>query len=153
MTNIFVDADACPVKEEVYKVALRHQIKVWIVSNGGIRPQKNPLLVSVFVQDGLDEADDWIAERAKKGDVVITSDIPLASRCIENGSLVVSANGEIYNESNIGNLLSRRNIMTEIRSADPFYKGTGKPFSNRDRSRFLNALEGQVRLVIKTKKF
>ena len=71
MTNIFVDADACPVKEEVYKVALRHQIKVWIVSNGGIRPQKNPLLVSVFVQDGLDEADDWIAERAKKGDVVV----------------------------------------------------------------------------------
>jgi len=152
MTNIFVDADACPVKEEVYKVALRHQIKVWIVSNGGIRPQKNPLLESIFVQDGLDEADDWIAERAKKGDIVITSDIPLASRCIENGSLVVSTNGEIYNESNIGNILSRRNIMTEIRSSDPFYKGTGKPFSNKDRSRFLNALEGQVRLVIKTKK-
>ena len=153
MTLIYIDADACPVKEEIYNVALRHNIKVFIVSNGGIRPHSNPLFVSIFVSEGLDVADDWISERSSSGDIVVTGDIPLASKCIENGSIVVNSNGEIYNTENIDNILSKRNLMTEIRSADPFFKSSGKPFSKQDRSRFLNSLESQVRLSIRDQAF
>ena len=144
MTVIYIDADACPVKAEAEKVATRHQIRMILVSNGGIRPSPNPLVESVFVADGPDEADKWIADAAGPGDVVITGDIPLAAKCVEAGSKVLKHNGEELHTRNIGQVLATRDLMQDLRSADPFRQGGGKPFSKADRSRFLDALERLV---------
>ncbi|SMX30660.1 YaiI/YqxD family protein [Actibacterium lipolyticum] len=138
---IYVDADACPVKAEVERVADRHKVKVFMVANGGLRPSPNPLVEMVYVPDGPDVADMWIAERATKGDVVITGDIPLAAKCVEAGSRVLRHNGEAFTPGNIGNLLATRDLMADLRAADPFRQGGGRPFSKADRSRFLDALE------------
>jgi len=142
---IYVDADACPVKSEAERVGTRHKLRMFIVSNGGIRPSQNPLVETVVVPDGPDVADMWIADRARAGDVVITGDIPLAARCIENGALVLKHNGEPLTTANIGNVLATRDLMTDMRAADPFRQGGGKPFSKADRARFLDALERMVR--------
>ena len=144
---IYVDADACPVKAEVERVGTRHKLRMFVVSNGGIRPSPNPLVETVIVPDGPDVADMWIADRAAKGDVVVTGDIPLAARCIENGALVLKHNGEALTEKNIGNVLATRDLMADMRAADPFRQGGGKPFSKADRARFLDALERMVRAV------
>lgn len=144
---IYVDADACPVKDEVEKVASRHGIKVFVVSNGGLRPSQNPLVEMVFVADGPDVADMWIAERAGTGDIVITGDIPLAAKCVASGAKVLKHNGEPLSEANIGNVLATRDLMTDLRSADPFRQGGGRPFSKSDRSRFLDGLERAVQVV------
>jgi uncharacterized protein len=141
MTVIYIDADACPVKAEAEKVATRHGVRMVLVSNGGIRPSANPLVESVFVADGPDVADMWIAERAGAGDVVVTSDIPLAAKCVEAGAKVLKHNGEELHARNIGQVLATRDLMQDLRSADPFRQGGGKPFSKVDRSRFLDALE------------
>ncbi|WP_050524822.1 YaiI/YqxD family protein [Pseudorhodobacter wandonensis] len=141
MTVIYIDADACPVKAEAEKVATRHGVRMMLVSNGGIRPSANPLVESVFVADGPDVADMWIAERAGSGDVVVTSDIPLAAKCVEAGAKVLKHNGEELHARNIGQVLATRDLMQDLRSADPFRQGGGKPFSKIDRSRFLDALE------------
>ncbi len=141
---IYVDADACPVKAEVERVATRHGIKAFIVSNGGLRPSQNPLVEMVFVADGPDVADMWIAERAGPGDVVVTGDIPLAAKCVEAGAQVLKHNGETLNAANIGNVLATRDLMTDLRAADPFRQGGGRPFSKADRSRFLDGLEREV---------
>ena len=138
---IFVDADACPVKSEVETVATRRNITVKMVSNGGIRPSENPLIESVFVADGPDEADKWIAENAGPGDVVITSDIPLAAKCVEAGATVIKHNGEPLTTKNIGETLAMRDLAADLRAADPFRQGGGRPFSKADRSRFLSALD------------
>ena len=145
MTKIYVDADACPVKAEVEKTATRHKIPVFIVSNGGIRPSQNPIITTVVVDQGADVADQWIADHCETGDVVITSDIPLAARAIEHGSLVVKPNGEILTSKNIGPVLAARDLMSDIRSADPFFQGRSKAFSKSDRSHFLDALERVIR--------
>ncbi|CUI36523.1 YaiI/YqxD family protein [Cognatishimia activa] len=145
MTEIYVDADACPVKAEVERVATRHKIKVYVVSNGGLRPSQNPLIENVIVPEGPDVADMWIADRAKTGDVVITGDIPLAAKCVEAGAKVLKHNGETLNERNIGQALAVRDLMSDLRSADPFRQGGGKAFSKADRSRFLDALERDLR--------
>ena len=142
---IYVDADACPVKAEVEKVGTRHRLPVFIVSNGGLRPSRNPLVETVIVPDGPDVADMWIADRAGPGDVVITADIPLAARCVENGARVLKPNGESLTAANVGNALATRDLMTDLRAADPFRQGGGKPFSKADRSRFLDALEREMR--------
>lgn len=142
---IYVDADACPVKAEVERVATRHKMPVALVSNGGIRPSLNPLIETVIVAAGADEADKWIAERATTGDVVITSDIPLAERCIAAGAQVIKHNGEVLNAVNIGSVAATRDLMADLRSADPFMQGRGRAFSKADRSRFLNALEEALR--------
>jgi len=142
---IYVDADACPVKAEVERVGTRHKVRVFVVSNGGIRPSANPLVENVVVAGGPDVADMWIADRAKAGDVVITGDIPLAARCIEGGALVLKHNGEPLTIANIGNVLATRDLMTDMRAADPFRQGGGKPFSKADRSKFLDALEHALR--------
>ncbi|MEN8895703.1 MAG: YaiI/YqxD family protein [Yoonia sp.] len=142
---IYVDADACPVKAEVERVGTRHKVKMFVVSNGGIRPSMNSLVETVVVPDGPDVADMWIADRAKAGDVVITNDIPLAARCIESGALVLKHNGEPLTTANIGNVLATRDLMTDMRAADPFRQGGGKPFSKADRSRFLDGLEKALR--------
>lgn len=144
-TRLFIDADACPVKAEAERVATRHGVVMLLVSNGGIRPSANPLVQSVFVPDGPDEADKWIAAQAGPGDVVVTADIPLAARCIENGARVVKHSGEELTTANIGMVLATRDLMADLRSADPFRQGGGKPFSKADRSRFLEALERVLR--------
>ena len=145
MTKIYVDADACPVKAEVEKTATRHKIPVFIVSNGGIRPSQNPIVTTVVVDHGADVADQWIADHCGTVDIVVTSDIPLAARAIEHGSTVVKPNGEILTSKNIGPVLAARDLMSDIRSADPFFQGRSKAFSKSDRSRFLDALERVIR--------
>ena len=142
---IYVDADACPVKAEVERVGTRHKTKMFIVSNGGLRPSPNPLVETIIVPDGPDVADMWIAERATLGDVVITGDIPLAAKCVAAGALVLKHNGEALTERNIGNALATRDLMSDLRAADPFRQGGGKSFSKADRSRFLDALERTLR--------
>jgi len=145
VTRVYVDADACPVKSEAERVATRHGVPLVIVSNGGIRPSPNPLVETVIVADGSDVADIWIADRAGPGDVVITGDIPLAARCVEAGAAVLKHNGEALTAANIGNILATRDLMADIRAADPFRQGGGKAFSKADRSRFLDALERALR--------
>ena len=142
---IYVDADACPVKAEIERVGTRHKVQMFVVSNGGIRPSPNPLVQTIVVPDGPDVADMWIADRATKGDVVITGDIPLAARCVENGAQVLKHNGEPLTTATIGNVLATRDLMADMRAADPFRQGGGKPFSKADRSRFLDALERALR--------
>lgn len=142
---IYVDADACPVKDEAERVATRHKLALFLVSNGGLRPSANPLVEMVYVSAGADEADKWIAERAAKGDVVVTGDIPLAARAVEGGALVVKPNGELLTAKNVGQALATRDLMADLRAADPFRQGGGRPFSKADRSRFLDSLERAVR--------
>ena len=146
---IYVDADACPVKAEVERVGTRHKLQMFIVSNGGLRPSLNPLVETVIVPDGPDVADMWIADRAGVGDVVVTGDIPLAAKCVEAGARVLKHNGELLTQANIGQTLATRDLMTDLRAADPFRQGGGKPFGKTDRSRFLNALEQQIRAAVK----
>jgi uncharacterized protein len=143
--TIYVDADACPVKAEVERVGTRHRVAMVIVSNGGIRPSANPLVETVIVAAGPDEADRWIAERAGPGDVVITGDIPLAAKCVAAGAQVLKHNGEELHEKNIGNVLATRDLMADLRAADPFRQGGGRAFSKADRSRFLDGLERALR--------
>ena len=149
MIKIFIDADACPVKEEVYKVSIRNKLEVLIVSNGGIRPHPNPLIKSIFVGKGFNEADEYILKMVSKDDIVITNDIPLAADCIKKVATIIKQNGYVLNENNITNELSKRNLMTEIRAANPLMNFKGKPFSNTDKSNFLNELEAQIRYLMK----
>ena len=145
MAVIYVDADACPVKAEVETVATRRKTSVKMVANGGLRPSQNPLIEMVYVDDGPDVADIWIAERAGPGDIVITSDIPLAARAVEAGALVLKPNGERLTATNVGNALAMRDLAADLRAADPFRQGGGKGFTKADRSRFLDALERALR--------
>lgn len=150
MTALYIDADACPVKAEAERVATRHRLKMYVVSNGGLRPSQNPLVETVIVPEGPDVADMWIADRAGPGDVVVTGDIPLAAKCVEAGAQVLKHNGEPLTQANIGNVLATRDLMTDLRSADPFRQGGGKGFTKADRSRFLDALERAIRAAAKT---
>lgn len=143
--TLYIDADACPVKEEAERVATRLRVRMVLVSNGGIRPRANPLVESVFVAQGPDEADKWIAEHAGPGDVVVTGDIPLAARCVEAGARVLKHNGEELTRANIGMVLATRDLMADLRSADPFRQGGAKLFGRADRSRFLEALDRVLR--------
>ena len=145
MTALYIDADACPVKAEAERVATRHRIRMFVGSNGGLRPSQNPLVETVVVPDGPDVADKWIADRAGAGDVVVTGDIPLAARCVESGARVLKHNGEALTGANIGNVLATRDLMADLRAADPFRQGGGKGFTKADRSRFLDALERELR--------
>lgn len=145
MTALYIDADACPVKAEAERVATRHKVHMYVVSNGGLRPSPNPLVEHVIVAEGPDVADMWIADRAGSGDVVVTGDIPLAAKCVEAGAQVIKHNGEMLTAANIGNVLATRDLMTDLRAADPFLQGGGKGFTKADRSRFLEGLERALR--------
>ncbi|MEP0963195.1 MAG: YaiI/YqxD family protein [Roseobacter sp.] len=145
MTALYIDADACPVKAEAEKVATRHKVQMFVVSNGGLRPSQNPLVETIIVPDGPDVADMWIAERCGPNDVVVTSDIPLAAKCVEAGAHVLKHSGEALSGANIGNVLATRDLMADLRAADPFRQGGGKGFTKADRSRFLDALERALR--------
>lgn len=149
MTTLFIDADACPVKAEAERVATRHKVEMKVVSNGGLRPSANPLVEHVIVAEGPDVADMWIADRARSGDVVITGDIPLAAKCVSAGARVLKHNGEALTSANIGNVLATRDLMADLRAADPFRQGGGKGFTKADRSRFLEALERELRAAAK----
>ena len=146
MTAIFVDGDACPVKAEIEKVATRHQLAVTIVSNGGLRPSANPLICHVLVPEGADAADDWIAEHAAQGDIVITADIPLASRCLEKGARVLAPNGKPFTPDNVGMALGMRELnrhLREVTGGQTYHAG----FSKQDRSRFLGELENCIQAL------
>lgn len=146
MGALYIDADACPVKAEAERVATRHRLKMYLVSNGGLRPSANPLVETVIVAEGADEADKWIADRCGKGDVVVTGDIPLAARCIETGARVLRHNGEAFTPANIGQQLAMRDLMADMRAANPLGAGGGgRAFTKADRSRFLDALEREIR--------
>ncbi|MFK7876413.1 MAG: YaiI/YqxD family protein [Paracoccaceae bacterium] len=147
MTTLYIDADACPVKSEAERVATRHKIPMKLVANGGLRLSDNPLVEVVIVPEGPDVADMWIADRAGSGDIVVTGDIPLAARCVEGGARVLKHNGERLTEANVREALAMRDLMSDLRSADPFRQGSGKGFTKADRSRFLDALERTLREV------
>ena len=146
--KIYIDADACPVKIEAERVATRHAMGMVLVSNGGIRPSANPLVESVYVTAGPDEADKHIAGACQPGDVVVTGDIPLAAKCVAAGAQVIKPNGEVLTAVNIGMALATRDLMQDLRSADPFRQGGGKPFSKADRSRFLDQLDRLVKAAL-----
>lgn len=147
--HILVDADACPVKEEVFKTAYRLKTPVTLVANSYLRLPNHPLLTMKVVSDGFDAADDWIAETATKHSVVITADILLAGRCIEVGATVLAPTGKPFNSSNIGGAIATRAIMADLR-AGLEQTGGPAPFSNKDRSQFLNALDRELQRLIRT---
>lgn len=115
MSALYIDADACPVKAEAERVATRHKMTMFVVSNGGLRPSQNPLVQNIIVDAGPDVADMWIADRCGPGDVVVTGDIPLAAKCVEAGARVLKHNGEALTQANIGNVLATRDLMTDLR--------------------------------------
>ena len=146
--GIYIDADACPVKAEVYRVAERHlfkgtALKVFVVSNSPIAVPRDEMIERVVVGAGMDEADNWIAERAGRGDVVVTADVPLASRCVKNGASVIAPNGKPFTADSIGMTLATRNLMDSLRSAGEITGGP-RPFAPRDRSEFLSALDRAI---------
>jgi hypothetical protein len=141
--TIYVDADACPVKQEVYRVAERHQLKTVVVANSPIMVPRHPLIERVVVGSGMDEADNWIAERAGPGDIVVTADVPLASRCVKAGAAVIAPNGKPFTPDSIGMALATRNLLDTLRSAGEITGGP-KAFSPRDRSSFLSALDRAI---------
>ena len=146
MLEIFVDADACPVKQEVEKVAGRHGLTIHIVSNGGVRPSRSPLVKVVVVSEGADAADDWIAEHVGEGDIAVTADIPLAARCLRKGARVLSPSGKTFDEATIGTALGVRELNRHLREVTRS-ETHHSLFDARDRSRFLGALENEIQAI------
>jgi len=147
-TRIFIDADACPVKDEIYRVAIRHGLPVSVVAGKFIRVPQDPLIERVAAGSGMDAADDWIAERAGHGDVVVTADVPLASRGVKAGAAVIAPNGKPFDADSIGMALAVRNLMTDLRSSGE-QTGGPKSFDPRDRSTFLSTLDQTIRRVLR----
>jgi uncharacterized protein YaiI (UPF0178 family) len=147
MTEIYIDADACPVKDEVLRVADRHGLKVYVVGNTWMRMAEGPRVQRVVVDKGPDAADDWIAERAGAGDVVITADIPLAARCVARKAKVVRPNGKPLDEASISMAVAVRDLHTHLREIGEITRGPA-PFTKQDRSRFLDTLETTVRAAL-----
>ncbi|MGI9416982.1 MAG: YaiI/YqxD family protein [Geminicoccaceae bacterium] len=149
MLDLYVDADACPVKAEIFRVAERYGLHVFVVANNWMRVPDDPRITLVTVADGLDVADDWIAERAGEGDIAITADIPLAARCVKNGARVIGPDGRPFTEDSIGDVLATRNLMTELRETGEI-RGGGRPFGKQDRSRFLQTLDTAIQAIKRT---
>ena len=143
MPEIYVDSDACPVKEEIARVAARHGLAVHMVSNQWMRLPESPLIRRVMVDDGFDAADDWIAGHIGAGDIAITSDIPLAARCLEAGAAVLGPGGKPFTTDNIGSALAMRDLNAHLRDTGEI-SGAGPSFGKQDRSNFLQALEASV---------
>ena len=140
MVKIYVDADACPVKNEVERIAKRHNLETYLVCDGGIRPPLNPLIQLVGVNQGADAADDWIADHIGQADICVTNDIPLAGRCLKKGAFAIKPNGKTYTNDNIGMALATREIMEGIRDSGEMTSGP-PTFSKADRSKFLDRME------------
>ncbi len=146
MLEIYIDADACPVKDEVYRVAERYGLNVILVANTHMRiPWRSTIRLEI-VGDDIDEADDWIADHTDKDDIVITNDVPLASRCVSNGARVLSPTGRIFTETNMGEILATRDLLTHLREAGDITSGP-PPFSPRDRSTFLQRLDQVIQTI------
>lgn len=147
---IYIDGDACPVREEVYKVSDRLGLQVFVVSNGSrpIRPTGRPNVVLITVEAGADIADDWIAERITASDVCVTSDIPLASRCLTKSARAIAPNGKLWTPDNIGNALAGREVSRHMREIG-MTTGGPAPLTKQDRSRFLSALDSAVQAAIR----
>ena len=143
MLHIFVDADGCPVKQEIYRVAERYGLKVTVVSNSQMRTPDEDWLEVVVVEGQFDAADDWIVEHVSKRDIVISGDIPLASRCLKKGALVLGPTGRVFTEDNIGEALASREILSHLRELGTMTGGPA-PFGKRDRSRFLQRLDDTI---------
>jgi uncharacterized protein YaiI (UPF0178 family) len=141
--TVFIDADACPVKDEVYRVAERYRLKTYVVANAFLMVPKSPSIERVVVDAGADVADDWIAEQAEQGDIVITNDIPLAGRVLRKGAAAIAPNGRPFTEDSIGAALSQRALMEHLRSTGEITGGP-KPFAPKDRSNFLQALDQAI---------
>lgn len=148
MIQLYVDADACPVKDEVFRVAKRHGLKVRVVANGRLGLPRDPLFELVVVSGRFDAADDWIAERVTPWDLVVTADIPLADRCLKQGARVVDPKGRPFTAESIGDALASREISAFLRDMGERSSGP-KPYSPQDRSRFLNTLENQIQALLK----
>ena len=146
MLEIYIDGDACPVKDEIFRVAERHNLKVYLVSNSWIRIVENPLVEQVVVSQGPDVADDWIAQRIGDGDIVVTSDIPLADRCIKNAAQALAPTGKPFTPDSIGMALAVRNLMTDLREIGEVTGGNAS-FTKQDRLRFLSKLETQIQAI------
>ena len=149
--QIYVDADACPVKAEVVKVADRHGLVVTFVSNGGLRPSRDPMIRHVVVSKGADAADDWIVENAKANDIVVTADIPLAARTVEIGAHVIGPTGRPFTPESIGMAVAMRDLKQHLRETGES-KGYNASFGPQDRSRFLSALDQAVRRAMSVAK-
>ncbi len=134
-----MDGDACPVKDEIYRLARRHDLKVLVVSHGPLRVPRKGRIEGIRVKPGLGAADDWIAEHAGQDDIVVTADIPLAARCLKRGARALAPNGQLFAEESIGDVLATRDLMEQLRQAGVQAGGPG-PFSPADRSRFLSRL-------------
>jgi uncharacterized protein len=139
--RILVDADACPVKEEIYRVAFRHEVAVIVVSNSYFRVPDHPLVTKMIVSDGFDAADDWIADTIDSDSIVVTSDILLADRCLKSGAMVIGNNGKPFTAGSIGGAIATRAIMADLRAGAGAAIGGPAPFSKADRARFLQELD------------
>jgi uncharacterized protein len=148
--TIFVDADACPVKNEVLKVAERHELVVTFVANGGLRPSRDPMVRNVVVSAGFDAADDWIVDNAAANDIVITADIPLAARGVEKGCHVIGMTGQPFTPETIGMAVAMRDLKQNLRESGEI-KGYNAAFSPKDRSRFLETLDRTIRRALNSK--
>ena len=146
MLHIFVDADACPVKQEVYRVARRYGLDVTLVSNAWMRVPDEPWLTLQVVKDGFDAADDWIVEHVQTDDIVVTADVLLASRCLKAGTRAIGPTGKPFTESSIGAAVAMRDLLADLRGAGEITGGP-PPFSKRDRSRFLQALDNAIQSI------
>jgi uncharacterized protein YaiI (UPF0178 family) len=147
--DIFIDGDGCPVKQEVYRVARRHDLKVYVVSNAWMRTPSAGRVEAVRVDDQFDAADDWIAEHVAEKDIVITSDIPLAARCLEAGARVLGPKGKLFTADNIGEALANRDLMAHLRESGMMTGGPA-PFAKKDRSRFLQNLHELILKIQRT---
>lgn len=146
MLHIYVDADACPVKEEVYRVAGRYRLSVTLVTNSWMRIPDEEWIKLEVVGGGFDEADDWIVEHVQPDDIVVTADIPLASRCLKKGARVIGSSGKPFTEENIGEIVATRDLMSDLRGAGEI-KGGPPPLQKRDRSRFLQQFDEMIQAV------
>ncbi len=146
MTDIYIDADACPVKPEIYRVAQRYGLKVFVVSNSYMNVPRNPLIERVVVSDSFDAADNWIAEHAGPGDIVVTADIPLADRSLKAGAAVIGSTGVPFTTSSIGMAMANRELLSNLRAMGEVTGGP-RPMTDRDRSRFLSALDETIQKI------
>jgi len=148
LIKIYVDADGCPVKNEVYRVALRYGFKVYVVANSRMTIPQDKLFELVIVKEGFDAADDWIVEHIQENDIAVSADIPLAARCIEKGARILDPKGRVFTPESIGNALANRDLMAHLRELGNFTGGPA-PFEKRDRSRFLQNLDNVIQAALK----
>jgi uncharacterized protein YaiI (UPF0178 family) len=146
LLHIYVDADACPVKQEVYRVALRYELHVTLVANAWLRTPDDPRIALEVVEDGFDAADDWIVDHVETDDIVVTADIPLASRCMQKGARAIGSTGRPFTEDNIGEAVATRDLLAVLRGAGEIAGGP-PPLMKRDRSRFLQTLDDVIQSI------